>query len=221
MASTDATAGTTLTPSETSTSPTSTTAKKDRKYVTQIHSWRLIVQEKFLCRLHFYNNLKDGYKGGHERDIIRIVNRFQQITKYNLTDSERQVYRKASLTTAGLSVLGFFMPIGLLISKTMRDTFANTRKKRMFGLLFCCTLGYGNYIGSYSNYLKNLLHLDNSCMAYTAFQVMCQPDYRKFRNKWQTQYNLSAIAHRYQRFDFENEMKQNVNNMEKILAKSS
>ena len=179
------------------------------RYLTGTHQWRLMVQEQ-LSRFNFYNNIKGGYKGAHARDIIRIVNRFKEVTNYNFTESERRVFRKAQLTTYGLAALGFCMPLSILIVKPIRDI-ANTARKKKAIFVASCALGYGNYVGSYSSYLQNVLALDNSCMAYAAFQVMCQPDYRQFRNRWQTIYNLSAIAHRYQRFDFEFEM-------EKILT---
>ena len=127
-----------------------------------------------------------------------------------ITEAEKKVFRRAKWTTFGMALVGTTFPLGLLVSRWLRDMLVNTPRKRTCFSLLMATLGYGNYIASYSSFLNNLVQLNNSPMAYVTFQIMCQQPYRKYRNKWQTTYNLSSIAHRYEKFDFENAMRESI-----------
>ena len=180
-------------------------------YVTSIDKIRLMFQKQ-MSRIKVYNTVKDTYKGAHERDVLRIVDRFRTITNYKLNEEETKVYNKGNLRCIGSGILGLVLPFGLIATKSWREILVNTKRKKIIFGCFCLILGYGNYIGSKSNMLYNLVQLNESPMAYVTFQIMCQPPYRKYRNKWQTNYNLSSIAHRYQRFDFEKAMNIGTNN---------
>ena len=193
-----------------------------------VDSARLWMQTKILSKLSLYNYTKDSFPGAHERDIIRIVNKWIKYDIYGYPSiyflfnilyklyhrkhnyepnwEEKAFYKHQNLVTMGYTTIGLLMPTGLLVSKSLREMCIGTRFKSFlfFSIMGIC--GYSNYVVSKSNYMENLLEMDNSVITYATFQVMCQPEYKRFRNKWQSQYNLSKVAYRYTNFDLYNAM---------------
>mmetsp|Transcript_91555 Transcript_91555/g.112129 ORF Transcript_91555/g.112129 Transcript_91555/m.112129 type:complete len:182 (+) Transcript_91555:25-570(+) len=166
-----------------------------------VDSARLWMQTKILSKLSLYNYTKDTFPGAHERDIIRIVNKWIKKHNYEPNWEEKSFYKHQNLVTMGYTTIGLLMPTGLLVSKSLREMCIGTRFKTFLFLSIMGICGYSNYVVSKSNYMENLLDMDNSVITYATFQVMCQPEYKRFRNKWQSQYNLSKVAYRYKNFD--------------------
>jgi len=81
-----------------------------------------------------------------------------------------------------------------------------SKKKKMAFSLFCGVVGYVNYNSAHQSLMYSLLQLNNSPYAYCSFQVLCLPQYKRFRNQWQSAYNLSAVAHRYSDFNLNDTM---------------
>lgn len=62
--------------------------------------------------------------------------------------------------------------------------------------------GYTNLLAGTTSELTKLLELEDSFVAYTAFQVMLMPQYKRIRNTLQSNYKISSFAHRYRNFDY-------------------
>ena len=118
-----------------------------------------------------------------------------------MNDEEWKVIRNGYLTIMSFTSLGIGFPGICLFAPSMRAMIWNTKlKKSLFGV-FCGIIGYINYNSAHQTFMYNMLQLNNSPYAYCLFQIACLPEYKRFRNKWQSSYNLSAVAHRYADFD--------------------
>lgn len=114
--------------------------------------------------------------------------------------------RNGYLTVASFTVLGLGFPSLVLFAPAMRHLIYSTRFKKSCFTIFCMGIGYVNYNSAHQSWMYNLLQLQKSPYTYCAFQVLCLPEYKRFRNKWQSAYNLSAVAHRYADFDLYQEI---------------
>ena len=153
--------------------------------------------KKRLARSDFFNWLKDTCTGTHEKNIIQISRGWLKKQNYSPNKEESKVIRDGLITAAAFTSLGLGFPAIVLFAPSMRSIVYNSRKKKIMFWTFAAFIGYVNYNSSYQTYMYNILQLNNSPMAYCSFQILCLPEYKRFRNKWQSAYNLSAVAHRY------------------------
>merc|ERR1719242_1888651 len=160
-----------------------------------------------LAKSELFNWIKDSSSGTHEKNAIYIVKSWLKKHNYTPNEEERKVIRNGYLTVASFTALGLGFPSLVLFAPTMRHMIYSTTFKKTCFALFCCGIGYVNYNSAHQSWMYNLLQLHKSPYAYCAFQVLCVPEYKRFRNKWQSAYNLSAVAHRYADFDLYQELR--------------
>ena len=154
-----------------------------------------------LAKSELFNWLKDKCSGTHEKNVFHITHKWLKQQDYRMSEQEIKVIRKGYLTIAVFTALGIGFPSLALITPSMRSLIFNTKvKKYSFGVV-CGGIGYINYNSAYATLMYNVLQLNDSPYAYCSFQILCLPQYKRFRNKWQSAYNLSAVAHRYADFD--------------------
>ena len=154
-----------------------------------------------LARSDFFNWMKDGCTGTHEKNILYIVRGWLKTQNYTPTKEESKVIRDGYITTAAFTALGCGFPAIVLFAPSMRAIIYNSAMKKTMFWTFAGIIGYVNYNSSFQTFMYNVLQLNNSPMAYCSFQVLCLPEYKRLRNKWQSAYNLSAVAHRYHDFN--------------------
>ena len=188
--------------------------------------YRLKMQS-FLSKYQSYLILREIATGRHERDILIIVDRWAQYKGYTKTSKEKNVWLKGKVTSAGMCAFGLAMPLGPLIFPQFRHLCIGTKLRIATFAGLSYILAYSNFMSAHPKQLKNLFKLHDSPLAYVAFHMfrffffkgnilkfmsfsfflfffffrMCQPQYSKFRGKWQSEYNLSSIAYRYSDFD--------------------
>merc|ERR1740123_735061 len=154
-----------------------------------------------LAKSELFCWLKDGCVGTNEKNAIHITNKWLKQQGYERSDEEYKVIRNGYLTIMSFTSLGCGFPSICLFAPSMRAMIWNTKLKRCLFGGFCATIGYINYNSAHQTLMYNLLSLNNSPYAYCLFQIACLPEYKRLRNKWQSAYNLSAVAHRYADFD--------------------
>lgn len=139
--------------------------------------------------------------GTHEKNAIHITGTWLKQRKYEANAEEWKVLRNGYLTIMSFTSLGVGFPGLVLFAPSMKAMVWNTKLKRCLFGAFCVTIGYINYNSAHQTLLYNMLQLNNSPYAYCLFQIACLPEYKRLRNRWQSAYNLSAVAHRYSDFD--------------------
>ena len=154
-----------------------------------------------LAKSDLFNWIKDNCTGIHEKNIMHIVSGWLKEQNYTVNDQEWDVIKKGYLTIGAFTGVGIGFPCIVLFAPTMRPLVYNTKFKKTAFWSFAALIGYINYNSAYQTFMYNMLQLNNSPFAYCSFQTLCLPEYKRFRNKWQSAYNLSAVAHRYSDFD--------------------
>merc|ERR1712228_797077 len=143
-------------------------------------------------------------------NAIHIVSAWLKQQNYQKSEEESKVIRNGYWIIASFTGLGLGFPSLCLFAPSLRAMIWNTNLKKC---LFCSMsgiIGYINYNSAHQTYMYNMLQLNNSPYAYCLFQIACLPEYKRFRNKWQSAYNLSAVAHRYADFDLHRSLSMDV-----------